>query len=99
MDKEVEEEFIIMKKIIVDHNAVIQEMGELLDQHALVINNQKESLIQGAQEIGIQIKSIQEDMDKLFDLYHKLESLPNMLTVLQDFKKLDKKKDEKSKTN
>ena len=99
MDKETENALNEIKHYLAVHNQSILEIFWFIDQHAGVINFQKENQIQGAQEIGIQIKAIQSDLDKLFDLYHKLESLPNMLSVLEDFKNLPIKKDEKSKTN
>lgn len=99
MNKEIENSFDEIKHVIVDQSVQLTELWKFIEQHANVINFQKDNQIQGAQEMGIQMKSIQEDLDKLFDLFHKIESLPNMLSILQDFKKLDNKKNEKSKTD
>lgn len=97
MDKEIQDELDEMKRIIVSDNRLIKSLCVISDQHANIINFCKEKQIQFAQEIGIQIKSIQNDLDKAFELYHKLESVPNMLNILQDFEKLDK--NEKSNSN
>ena len=95
MDEDIKKEFENIGKVFQIQMANIFANTQLLNQHADVINLIKKSSQKSVLDLEQTIKAIQEDMDKIFEMIHDLKNLPNILTVLQDFDKLN----EKSKTD
>lgn len=97
MDKDTEESIGKVLNLVM-HNALeIGKLYQFIEQHSDVINGNKDKTQISIEQIEKQLKAIQNDMDRQIDLYHKLETIPNMLSVLQDFKQF--KENEKSKTD
>lgn len=106
MDEDVKKEFENIGKVFQIQLANIFANTELLNQHADIINLLKKNSHKSILDLQQIIKAIQEDMDTIFDMLHDLKNLPNILSVLQDFDKLNKKdpnwikdNDEKSTTD
>lgn len=87
MEEETKKEFEAMTKMFQVMNNNNIEVFKILDQHADIINGNKDRSQKSVEDIEKQIKAIQTDLDKTIDLIHDLKSLPNILEALKNVEK------------
>ena len=87
MDKETQEHFEEHDKLFFENAFKISDLYNHVNQHATIINLNRDMTKKSIEEIELKLKAFQEDLDKVFDMLHDLKSLPNILEALKSVEK------------